>query len=132
MRKIIILAIVLCFAFSVPAFAHPPQNVSVAIVDKDLEVSISHPVKDLKQHYIYKIIVKINDQVSKEELFTSQPDNDFKVIIPLPEFKIGDVISASAYCNKGGEKTATLTVSEIMDQPVVGQKEVVVPEAQNP
>ena len=112
MKKTIILMAIFCFAFSSLASAHPAQDVSLAIVDADLEISISHPVRDLNAHYIYKIIIKINDNIFKEESFTSQPDNDFKVIVPLLEVKIGDVISATMYCNKGGDKTVKVTAEK--------------------
>ena len=111
MKKIFIMAIIFCLSFATSVFAHPAQTVSVAIVETDLEISISHSAKDLAQHYIDQVTIKINDEVFKEEFFVGQPDNDFKVLIPLSvEVKVGDVITVVTNCNKGGKKSASLTV----------------------
>ncbi len=111
--KKIILAIVFSLIFITSVSAHPAKSVNLAIVGADLEISVSHPVRDLSQHYIDQITIKINDEIFKEEFFVSQTDNDFKVLIPLSaEVKVGDVISIVTNCNKGGKKSAALTVSD--------------------
>lgn len=102
MKRLIILSLVIFFSSS---FSHPPSNIEINydIKTKELTISINHTVRDVKDHYIDKIILLLNDKKIIEQNSTIQIDNSkqiYKYIIP--DLKLNDRITITAKCNKFG------------------------------
>jgi sulfur carrier protein ThiS len=97
----------------VSAFSHAPKKITLSY-DKEsgsLIVSVIHPVKDVKDHYIESIAVKVNGEIVKTEEYTSQTSKESEdVTIALPDLKTGDEIEIRAKCNKMGAKTGEITL----------------------
>ncbi|MEN6395596.1 MAG: hypothetical protein ABFC78_03840, partial [Methanoregula sp.] len=61
-----------------PAAAHTPSDIQLSYNDaaKELTVMITHPVPDPQSHYIRNVKVKVNDVVSVDMDYKSQPAQD--------------------------------------------------------
>lgn len=110
--RILILAAAIVMAAAPAAFAYSPANVDVSLTDSGkIQVVVTHPVGNPKDHYIKKIEVFVNGEKVKEAEYTSQVGNQqieaFDITV-----KKGDKVSAKAYCNKYGEKTGEMVVEE--------------------
>jgi desulfoferrodoxin (superoxide reductase-like protein) len=99
--------------FSLVSYAHPPTKIDINFnnEDKILKVEIYHPVLAPENHYIKGIEIYINDNLKIIQKFDRQLSKESqKAGYFLFEAKKGDVIKIKAYCNKHGDKTATLVV----------------------
>jgi hypothetical protein len=91
-----------------PAAATPPSSVVLAYSQKtsDLDVTITHPVMGMKEHYIKEVILTVNGNVVSDSAYTSQPDDTFTYTYPLA-LKPGDSVEATAICSLSGSGTGT-------------------------
>jgi desulfoferrodoxin (superoxide reductase-like protein) len=99
--------------FSLVSYAHPPTKIDTNFnnEDKILKVEVHHPVLAPENHYIKGIEVYLNDNLKIIQKFDSQLSKESqKAGYFLFEAKKGDIIKIKAYCNKHGDKTATLIV----------------------
>jgi desulfoferrodoxin (superoxide reductase-like protein) len=117
MRKNRIFAIIALFilAFSLKTFAHPPAKIDLDFdnEEKILKVEIHHPVLFVRNHYIKKIEVYLNDDLKIIQDFDHQLTKKIqKAGYFIFEAEKGDVIKVKANCNKHGDKTARLIVQE--------------------
>lgn len=93
--------------------AHPPKKIILKfdIKTQELDVKVDHSVKDMNEHFIDKIIVKVNGTEVYSEEFNKQKDLKADVYrITLENVKAGDEIELTATCNKWGKKSKKLKV----------------------
>jgi hypothetical protein len=93
-----------------PVSATPPSDISLSYneLSKDLQVTITHAVPNLRVHYIKEVIVTINGKVINDSLYTSQPTLDtFTYTYPVVTVP-GDEIGVTATCVLGGSLSRTL------------------------
>lgn len=103
------LAMFVCLTVS----AHAPKKVNVEYNTKagKLSVAVSHPVKDVSDHYIESLVIKVNGEEVKTIDYTKQSKKESEnVSVKLPGLAAGDEISVVAKCNKMGSKTGKTTV----------------------
>lgn len=114
MKKFLSLCLVLIISCAANSFAHSPKTISLKY-DQDsrlLTVNIIHTVTNPENHFINKVIVKVNGNIvitkddytsqntKTEETFTTLLDNVYE----------GDRIAVEAYCNRAGMKEATISL----------------------
>ena len=95
-----------------PTAAHSPSDIQLSYNDaaKELTVVITHPVPDPQSHYIRNVKVKVNDVVSVDRDYTSQPSGDrvtYTCSLPLNK---GDTIRVTATCSQGPSLTKTMDI----------------------
>jgi desulfoferrodoxin (superoxide reductase-like protein) len=101
--------------FSLKTYTHPPTKIDLEFdsEEKILKVEIHHPVLFVRQHYIDKIEVYVNDDLKiVQELDHQLTKKTQKAGYFIFEAGKGDVIKVKANCNKHGDKTARLIVQE--------------------
>lgn len=108
-------ALVMLAAFAliaVPAAAHSPSDIQLSYNDaaKELTVVITHPVPDPQSHYIRNVKVKVNDVVSVDKDYTSQPSGDSVTYIYSLPLNKGDTIRVTATCNQGPSLTKVMDI----------------------
>ena len=100
------------------ASANPPTNVDVSVTyEGRIQVMVQHPVGNPREHYINKIVVKVNGNLFDERNYTIQNGNLQVDVFAIPDLKIGDKIEATAYCNKFGDKTGELIYNGLPPPP---------------
>lgn len=111
MNKLVLLIIMALLPMAV--FAHAPKKVILSY-DKEsgnLIVSAPHSVKDVEDHFIESIAVKVNgEEVLKLEYTSQSSKESHEVKIEMPDLKSGDELEVRAACNKMGAKTGKLTI----------------------
>ena len=93
--------------------AHPPKSITLKFDNKtqELDVKITHPVKDVKDHFIETILIKVNDSEVVKQVYKFQRDEKADVFrFKLEDLKSGDVIQLKANCSKWGKKNKSLTL----------------------
>ena len=100
-------------ASSINAFAHPAKSLTATFNNEThiLTVHAVHRVKDPADHFIDKIIVKLNGQeVITQTLMSQDSKNDMKVQYKIIDAKPGDRIIVITHCNKMGTKRVKIWV----------------------
>jgi desulfoferrodoxin (superoxide reductase-like protein) len=109
---IVLLSILL---FSLKTFTHPPSKIDLDFDYEEmiLRIEIHHPVLIVRNHYVKKIEVYLNDDLKIVQDFDRQlTKKTQKAGYFIFEAKKGDIIKVKAICNKHGDKTASLVVQE--------------------
>lgn len=97
-----------------PAFADPPQDVTLTYdnAKQTLTVSVTHKTTFAGLHYVKQIDIRKNGMPVGSYPFKSQPDKKtFTETYEVPA-ETGDILEIIASCNLQGNKTATLTVGK--------------------
>jgi len=113
MKKILIFCFVILILSSVKVVAHPASSMSIDydIESKELIVSMTHIVADPADHYISNITIEKNNVFYKSFEYISQPtSSSFTYNYSGIDAEVGDMFSVVSICNKGGQKSAILTV----------------------
>ena len=114
MKKLsVLLFSVVCFIVSAgSAFAHPPKSVTLSWNPSGaLGVNVSHSVNDPVKHYVYRIIVYVNNNRVAQKEYNSQPNGDgLTDTFSLGALPSGTTIKAEAFCVIMGSTTGSLTV----------------------
>ncbi|MBP1677334.1 MAG: hypothetical protein H6Q20_1893 [Bacteroidetes bacterium] len=93
------------------ANADPAKKVNLTYQNGKLKIEAIHRVKDVKTHYIDKIVVKVDGKDVKTLALKSQSSNDAETLeLVIPEIKKGSKIEVTTRCNEFGSKTGKLTV----------------------
>lgn len=106
----------LCLVFilsGLSAYAHPPKSVELSYdAEKgELNISVVHPVKDVKSHYIKDVIISLNGEEKELIKYEKQSDSEtFSFTYQIAGLKGGDVINVVADCNKFGKRSAELVI----------------------
>lgn len=111
MKKIAILFTFMLLVMSLTA--HPPKKITLRfdIKTQELDLKVNHSVKDMKDHFIKKITIKVNDNEVYSKSYTKQKDLKADVYrIRLENIKIGDKLELRARCNKWGKKSKKLII----------------------
>jgi hypothetical protein len=114
---LLLVAIAATLLIASPVAAHAPTDIVLSYDNaaKQLSVTITHPVPNPDVHYISNVKVKVNDLVTIDNDYKSQPNGDtFTYTYPLPA-NAGDTIRVTATCITGASLTKTL------DLPAPGQ-----------
>ncbi len=113
MTKKLILSILVLMFIGSAAFSHPPKEVELKF-DKEasvLKITIIHPVKNAKVHFIETIVVFVDGKEYKVIKCKDQKTNkEHTYKLEMPDIKEGSVIKVKAVCNKGGSKKAKIVV----------------------
>lgn len=113
MKKYLILCVLILFAASCEAFAHPPVNVEVNYEPngQTISVIVRHDVGNPRTHFIKEIDVSLNGKRIIEDKFTRQSnDNGQSADYEVPSLKKGDTVTVDAYCSVSGKKTASISI----------------------
>jgi len=106
MKKIVCLLVLLIFfAVTQIAFAHPPSHIIITFdaSTKMLHVVIVHNVSNPLGHYIKKVDVALNGKGIIEHSIFRQDNNESQAVSYLiPDVKDGDVLSVEGYCSISG------------------------------
>lgn len=96
-----------------PAVAHAPSDIQLSYnaAAKELTVVITHPVPDPQSHYIKNVKVKVNDVVSIDMDYKSQPAQDRIIYTYSVPLNPGDTIRVTATCSQGPSLTKTVDIT---------------------
>lgn len=114
MRKMLM---VLCFSIvilPVPRlYAHPPEKVVLSYDQgaRSLKVEAVHPVADPGKHFVDRIEILLNDERVIEKEPPRQDARMMSEVFPLTDVKSGDIVKATAFCNKGGERSGQIEIA---------------------
>jgi len=102
----IIIFILFLFLYSLPALAHPPQDIifNYDAKIKILSVGILHSVENPNNHFIKEIKIKVNGKDWIVQDFLSQTTPDAQAVsYAQVELKKGDIVEVLAVCSKSGQ-----------------------------
>lgn len=105
--------LIIAGALLIPAFAlaDPPKKVVLSYHAGKLKVEAIHPVKNVKDHYIDLISIKVDGKLVKEIKPKQQSSSQEELIeVDVPEIKSGSEVKVKAICNLFGSKTETLKI----------------------
>lgn len=114
-NRICAIVLLLILVFTLKTFAHPPSKIDLEFnnEEKILRIEVHHPVLLVRNHYINKIEVYLNDDLIIVQDFDHQlTKKTQKAGYFIFEAEKGDVIKVKANCNKHGDRTARLIVQE--------------------
>jgi hypothetical protein len=107
--KKMVLSFVLFVLIPVLLMADPAKKVTLSYKDGKLKIVADHPVKNVKKHYIDKIIIMVDEKevnvIKPTEQSTSQAET---IEIAVPEIKAGSLVRVKTHCNEFGTKSAKL------------------------
>ncbi len=112
MKKLLFLiALVLIMPLSL--MADPPKKVTLSYAKetKTLKVIAVHKVKDAADHFIDKMVIKVDGDEVKVITPKKQSSLEKEIIeVKVPEIKKGSKVEVSARCNKFGTKKAKIII----------------------
>ena len=113
--KRIRLLLILGFIFTQSAvlMAHPPSKIILEFNAETsiLKIEMPHAVKEISEHFINKVEVKINGkEILKQEFLTQQDPEKQTVLYQIHDAKSGDKLEVTAHCNVFGKKKETLQI----------------------
>ena len=112
MRRALFLSLA-ALLLAVGAQAHPPKALEVTYdrAAKQLAITVTHGVSDVKSHYIDVITIEVDGkEVQKLTLKEQSSLESHQARVDVGDLKPGTRILVKASCNKFGSKKATLTV----------------------
>jgi len=107
--------ILFTFIISFKGLAHPPSNIELQFDNetKILQINVTHPVTDVKKHFINKIEVYLDDELMIIQNFKKQKDNKSQeATYLLFDAVVGSKIKVRAICSISGSKTGEIVVEE--------------------
>ncbi len=105
MKKYIVL-LGIFLALSQIAYAHPPKSIESNYdpSDKTLSVTVTHPVRNPKGHYIEKIEIVKNDELIAKKEFSEQDNNvSQNAVFIVSDITAQDTVIIEAYCSISGK-----------------------------
>ncbi|MBN1354083.1 MAG: hypothetical protein JW994_05410 [Candidatus Omnitrophica bacterium] len=78
---------------------------------QSLRVEVMHPVFNPSNHFIYRIEITKNGEVVVDEEPSRQDATMLTEFYSLPGLKTGDLVIVTAFCNRGGEKSAQIKIA---------------------
>ena len=106
----IIVGILLCAGM---AAAHAPMKVDLAFEKETgfLSVTFEHRVRNVKDHFVYLVRVRLNKKdVIEQSLNLQDDENGGSLIYKLNDAKSGDTVEVRLECVKGGSKTGKIKI----------------------
>lgn len=110
---LILIVIAATLLIASPVAAHAPTDIVLSYDNsaKQMSVTIVHPAPNPDVHYISNVKVKVNDLVTIDNDYKSQPAGDtFTYTYPIPA-NAGDTIRVTATCVTGPSLTKTLDLA---------------------
>jgi desulfoferrodoxin (superoxide reductase-like protein) len=114
-KTILIFVSLVTLITSLKVYSHAPAKIDLNFdnEDKVLKVEVHHPIFSSENHYIAKIEVYLNDNLIIIQEFKNQSTKRVqKAGYFIFEAKKDDIIKVKAFCNKNGDKTSHLVVTE--------------------
>ena len=106
----LILAVCLAVTLVQAASAHPPKSVSLSLQGSTLTVNVEHGVNDPAKHYVYRIIVYVDDKVvAQKEYTTQQSPQGLSDTFNIGSVAAGATVKAEAFCVIMGSTTGSIT-----------------------
>ncbi len=95
-----------------PASAHPPKSVVLQWNPSGtLGVNVSHSVNDPAKHYIYRVVVYVNNNVAMQKEYNAQTNGDgLSDSFSLGALASGTNVKVEAFCVIMGSASGSLTV----------------------
>ncbi len=112
---LIFVLFIMALSFTIPGvIAHGPSKIALEIDDElnQLKVTLDHKVADPSKHYIYQIVIRKNGNDYLDFNYTIQPDDTSFYHTYEVNVTEDDVVKVTAYCNVGGELSASLDLSK--------------------
>ena len=109
-RQITVGVIVLILAKTL--WGHPPTDLKLDydIDKKNLHIEMTHVTGNIREHYIRKLIVSLNQkEIISETIVRQTTPHNFLRDIPL-DANPNDVITVKAICKEGGSAEASITI----------------------
>ena len=109
MKKVILCSL----AVATMVMSDPAKKVELSLSNDTLTVTVDHPTRNVKKHYISEVDIAIGDSTITEKSYKEQTNKEQLIdIFVLPQDLLvdGAKISAETTCNKYGTKIGTLTV----------------------
>ncbi|MDR3281145.1 MAG: hypothetical protein LBT23_11600 [Synergistaceae bacterium] len=106
------LIVFLVFTSATMVSAHPPKSVSLQwSAGGNLTVAVAHAVNDPAKHYVYKVVIYINDMIAGHKEYKSQQTPEgFSDTFLLGAKPSGTKIKAEAFCLIMGSAEGSLVV----------------------
>ncbi|MCF7857738.1 MAG: hypothetical protein K9N07_00230 [Candidatus Cloacimonetes bacterium] len=108
-----LLLLVLIIFGSTLLIAHPASEVNL-VFDNDnsmLSVNFKHDVKDVDKHFIFEILVFLNqDQIIEQKITRQDKLEGGTLSYKIIDAKPGDTIKVKTNCNKTGKKSAEIEI----------------------
>jgi hypothetical protein len=105
------LAIVLLLGITGAAFAHPPKEIKLSLQpDGTLTVNVAHAVDNPGKHYIFRIIVYVDDKIAAQREYSSQQNAESQIDkFSLGALPSGAKIKVEASCVIMGTAASSIT-----------------------
>jgi hypothetical protein len=97
-------------------FAHPADDINTNFdpIKSVLTVTAIHTVKDVDDHFIEEISIKLNKKEIITQTFKTQTDlKEATALYKIIDAKAGDTITVTTKCNQFGKKTDKILVPAI-------------------
>ncbi|MBU7014401.1 MAG: hypothetical protein HXS52_12590 [Theionarchaea archaeon] len=94
-----------------PVCAHPPSDILLDydVDSQTLQVTLVHSVSDPAAHFVNRIQISLNGEVTTYEYESQPTDSRFTYQFVLPADS-GGTVDVTADCNRGGSISGSLTV----------------------
>ncbi len=113
MKKILIIACFLLLAKT--GLAHQPQSIAATYDSKakSLAIKIEHSTQNRKEHFVRRVIIRLNDkEIFSKNFFFQSSNTGIEMDIPL-DAKPEDQVTIFAYSEKGGILDQSFAVAAI-------------------
>jgi len=105
-------SLLILFVLAVVPFglkADPAKKVELSFKDGKLKIVAVHPTKNVNDHYIDQIVIKVDKKDVKELKFNKQSSAEAQEVeVVIPEIKPGTTVEVKTRCNKFGFKSGKL------------------------
>ena len=94
-------------------WAHPANKVTATFNAETsiLTVNFEHKVNNTADHFVYSILIQLNGKKAVEQIISVQETAEGGTFVyKMPGLKKGDKINVVTDCNKGGKRSATITI----------------------
>lgn len=94
------------------AAAHPPKEVALSWNPSGtLTVKVTHNVNDPLKHYIYRIVIYVNDEIkTQKDISTQQSPEGQTETFSLGGLPSGAKVKAEAFCVIMGSASGSITI----------------------
>lgn len=109
---ILVLAMALLLGIANAAFSHPPKEIKLSLQpDGTLTVNVAHAVDNPEKHYIFRIIVYVDDKIAAQKEYSSQGSAESQIDkFSLGTLPSGAKIKVEASCVIMGSAASSITV----------------------
>lgn len=111
MKKIVIILAIMLVSMGLLAHSASTVKLRYDVKHKLLYVNFEHGVKNVAEHYISSIDVKVNNQpVISQKVLVQDKLTGGAAVFKIAGLVTGDKIMVSTECNKGGKQSGSVVV----------------------